>query len=477
MSDYTNGGFQPTNYNRLFNNKEFITRLLQNIRIKMGRQLVKTEMSYVINTLKNINPVIFKNKPVENIIKVLTESITEQIVKNPCKNNDDINIHEMLKSQIGVATDVDFNTDIKVEKDYTEQIVSAFTNQVEVVSLLGNKTILDLQRIINPGLVSRRASILLDTRYRILDGDGTTSFQWNFINNEIASQGTVNAIGNIRDIIAIRVFPIRIPYNSNADNEYNRISLFIQEFSAQSFIAHENRRFHFMFRPVVFDRWISLETADFNDGYYRFRNPITRIETLTLTFGSPLEQITFDTDRMNAYILDAGYSTITTFNTVSPHNLETGDTVIISNFSTLNNSTDNVFVSAINRTNGHIITYIDVDTFSIDVDSSSIVINGTGTISVTNGSPIVTGAGTTFGSFFFVGDSIEIAGVKYIIASIDSQTQLTLTTNYANTTAGGLTFKKNNIRTGLQVTAYYASKRIFIPMEIEYYETDDTKTN
>jgi hypothetical protein len=310
---------------------------------------------------------------------------------------------------------------------------------------------------------------MLDTRYRTLDNDGTTFFQWVFNNNEITLQGTVNAVGNIKDIIAIRIFPIKLPYNSNIDNDYNRVSILIQEMSAQSFIAQENRRFHFIFSTTIDDRWINLEPESFNDGYFRFRTPITRLDTLTLSFGSPLERVTFDTDRMLANV--TGYSTITTFLTTSPHNLETGDLIYVTNFRTANINTDTVIVTAINRTAGHVATVTGADTLTIDVDSSTVQVAGPGTISVTNGSPIVVGTTTTFGISFNDVDVIEISGAKYTILSIQSQTQLTLAINYAGTTASGLTYSKNNILSGVRPTLYFGSKRAFFPMEIEFYDS------
>lgn len=68
--------------------------------------------------------------------------------------------------------------------------------------------------------------------------------------------------------------------------------------------------------------------------------------------------------------------------------------------------------------------------------------NSTGTVSVTNGSPVVTGAGTVF-SFpnaqpgqAFVGPN----GLPMEIASVDSATQITLTRAYGGGTAGGQPF-------------------------------------
>jgi PKD repeat protein len=62
----------------------------------------------------------------------------------------------------------------------------------------------------------------------------------------------------------------------------------------------------------------------------------------------------------------------------------------------------------------------------------------TGTISVTQGSKIVTGSGTLFTSELAVGDRIEINGLLYTIESIESDTSLTLASVYGGLDASGL---------------------------------------
>lgn len=62
-----------------------------------------------------------------------------------------------------------------------------------------------------------------------------------------------------------------------------------------------------------------------------------------------------------------------------------------------------------------------------------------GTVSVTNGSAAVTGAGTAaFTTQLTAGSIILISGVPYTVSSISSDTALTLTTNYSGATASGL---------------------------------------
>lgn len=73
-----------------------------------------------------------------------------------------------------------------------------------------------------------------------------------------------------------------------------------------------------------------------------------------------------------------------------------------------------------------------------------------GTLSVTNGSPNVTGTGTTFLTDFTRGMGIQISNgagfVTYIIASVNSNTSLTLTANYAQPTNGSRSYKGYGIQ-------------------------------
>ena len=66
----------------------------------------------------------------------------------------------------------------------------------------------------------------------------------------------------------------------------------------------------------------------------------------------------------------------------------------------------------------------------------------TGLSSVTNGSPTVTGTNTLWASNVTVGDSFTIAstGVMYDVASVDSDTQVTLSVAYAGPTASGAVY-------------------------------------
>lgn len=63
----------------------------------------------------------------------------------------------------------------------------------------------------------------------------------------------------------------------------------------------------------------------------------------------------------------------------------------------------------------------------------------TGTVAVTNGSAVITGTGTEWLANVNAGDGFAVVGdgVVYDVASVDSDTQITLSTVYAGATASG----------------------------------------
>jgi hypothetical protein len=67
----------------------------------------------------------------------------------------------------------------------------------------------------------------------------------------------------------------------------------------------------------------------------------------------------------------------------------------------------------------------------------------TGTVTVTNGSPIITGAGTNWLSEVSPGDVFFLASAsssRYTVQSVDSDEQITLSANYAGITGSGKTY-------------------------------------
>jgi hypothetical protein len=464
--------YPASNFNKYFNNKNFVNVLLTSIKKNMKRDLTRNESSYIIEHLQNTNPTLFKNPP-EVIFKALVTDIVEKFNTQPCAP-DKYDIHETLKAQIGLPSDDNItgggsssNTFSNSNSDkLTSQINQAFANTVSVNNILGTTNLNDLRSLFSTDSKSAKtASIIMDTRYRGLDTDGTRVLKWVFQGTTSVAQGTTNSSFDIQNITAMRVKEIRMPYTKSADNQYRRISMYISNFTSQAVIAQENVYYHFMFHPENDGRWINLRLNRDIDGYFKFKSPISSINNLDVSFGSPLESIIFDPDRMNMSITN--YGTTITLTGTSPHNLETGDLVYIKNFTTLNPAYDINITSVVNDQNGIRVIYVDDYNIALGVDTTPIKFVGAGTIATTDASAVIVGSGTSFRNNFNIGDGIVIAGIIYIVTAVTSDTSLTLSRNYVGTSTG-LTYSKNN--TVLEtISVYFGAKRMFIEMEFEYY--------
>lgn len=91
-------------------------------------------------------------------------------------------------------------------------------------------------------------------------------------------------------------------------------------------------------------------------------------------------------------------------------------------------------------TTGTINCLIAGNTLTCAASGGSVIIPSVlqGTLSVTNGSAAITGAGTSFTTELMAGSVMSLNGVSYTVASIASNTALTLTASYAGATAGGI---------------------------------------
>lgn len=458
------------NENILFNNPSFVTALTKSVRSKLGRNLTKIEKQKVIDFTKNsINSDVFIGREYSVIVEALSDQVAEIISKMSCKSNfENVDIREYQKSLIGTQDSRNFYEDLRGPSLDT-QIINTFSSssQVSVSSLLGLNNFDDIKKHINPTSAKKYVYIHLDTLNRVNISGDSTIFRWNAVSSDNISQGSFNITEDVQNITSIKFYPIRIPYLVDADNSFKRITVLIEEMNAQSFIGLNGRRFHAVFKPVVDDRWINLCPENFNDGIYRFAKPISRLDNITLSFGTPIDRLRFDTDSGVATVTSYGPTTLFTF--TSAHNLETGDIVIIRSFTSINPIFDSIVISNVNNSVGNIITYETDNSFSIDVDTSSLFYNGPGTIHINNGSNSVFGINTTF-NLLRLNDGIIINGVRYIILDIKTNNALILTTNYADATinAPGITYSIDNRITNLSVPISYAAKRFFIQLELEF---------
>jgi len=214
-------------------------------------------------------------------------------------SSSDFDINDVFKNMMNIETD---KTYVSYDDNQDNQPDVQYEN-VEINSVLGVNDISTLKFMFNPSSLYEHYYVVLDTDYRAKDYDNSTTinkFRWYYAETQNLRTGFANSVGKVHDIIGIRMYQPRVHYLTAMDNSAKRISLLIEEFSHQAFIGENGRRFHFLFRPVLSpielvptETQIELTTEDYNDGIFHFRNPITTIDTLTISFGDPLTLLNF----------------------------------------------------------------------------------------------------------------------------------------------------------------------------------------
>ena len=394
--------YHDSNYNKKYNNNEFFTEIMDNVAIKLKRPLEHGEQNQIINFIKNMDPSLLTPKYKKKSIPIMIDTLVKEFSSYKCGEPAYVDSQQIIRKSIGISSESGTSHGIYDDPSYmikklaSEQaerrVLESGSNpppppkppaMTNIGKLLGMDNANEAVRILNPKSQYKRNHILLDSRYRIVDEQAPiniTSFKWNYIQkSQSTTEGSVNVIGNVRDIIGLRVYPFRIPYTQSADNKYSRISLLIQELSAQTFIAHENRKFHFILNATIDSEFINLD-ADVYNGFFWFEKPITTLDTLTISFGNPLEQIIFERDRDFCSFDYFTIAPLTQITTEKNHNLANGDRVYFDNFDVgfvnpilINQKAINdELKTVINSDAGHLVTAISPTSFSIPVDSSLI---------------------------------------------------------------------------------------------------------
>jgi hypothetical protein len=340
------------NENVLNNAYKFAIKIMDHVGNKINRDISDVEENKILKLINFIGD--NKIKSHEKDIDIFDYTIN-QIMKNIFHVEESVDVHDLLKS----------NLDDKHEHkiDHADEV------NVNLSSVFGFSDISTLVKKVNEPMGSiNSAYLLLDTRHRNLNNDGTLFFKWYHMNNIFTSQGSVNTLGNIRDIISMTIMPYRIPAVASAITPYNRVSMLVDEFSSQAFIAHENKRVHFMCNiDKQVNNWLDICADDFSHGTFKFNTPITHLESITVRFGSPLEPIIFDKDRLIGTFV---FGNPTRINFSENHNLTTNDIVYITEFVANNSNTE---VVNINKSTGNVITVVDPTSITLPIDTTGIV--------------------------------------------------------------------------------------------------------
>mgnify|MGYP000976884063 CR=1 FL=1 len=408
--------YHSTNFRRDTNTNELQDTIVKNVSTGLNRQLHTNEYNQIIKFIGKIDPDLLNPRYKDNTIKLMSKTLIDEFKKYNSQKAPYDDSQQMIRDIIGISSESGtshgiydnpnfykkINNDKQLEDHNNKEMNPGrnTSNNIEQINksklsdLFGIKTSEEMVRVLNPVSLYKKNYFVLDSRYRSNEGSNNLSnsidkYIWDFNLNSQPSDknSSVNVIGNMRDIVAMRIYPFRIPYSSLLDNKYKRVSMLIDEMSSQSFVAHEQRKFHFILGSDIDSNFLNLSTDKFNDGHFYFEKPITTLEKISISFGNPLEKVSFGLDRCN-YRVDnvsiAPLTKITTYYTnntdLFTHGLTNGDRVYLSGYTVgyvdpilveqvqINNKIQN----DINNINGYIISIIDNYSFSINLDTSLI---------------------------------------------------------------------------------------------------------
>jgi hypothetical protein len=344
--------------NAAYNNPEFMTAVSVNVSEQLGRQVTNGEQIYIVNMIRKLDEDYVKSKKPSHVIGALTQIIVKKLINKgacpPMDGSEYVDMHENLKKHIGTTSE--------------SNVSNSVFDSLDKLQKLGKSEDIGGVILQNPMGLTRKSYFLLDSRYRNTNST-SNRFSWDYSNSKTQQTGTVNIIGDVRDIVAIKIHSFRLPI-STASNYHKRITVLFHEFAAQSFFAHENRRFHFTLPYVIDGKYLDTNTSE-QFHIYNFEKPFTTLPSITVSFGNPLTLINLEADSDKCTADYISIAPLTQITTQVPHGISDNDVVFFSNFNA--GISDTILKNTINRESGFSITVIDSTKFSINYNTSGIV--------------------------------------------------------------------------------------------------------
>jgi hypothetical protein len=381
--------------NRLLQ-KDFVHKIANKISSKIDRSLGALELKALIHHLGKLNGHTFRLMPIDEAVEKISIGYINLI---STKSSSIYDTHEIMKQFMGGGvvsnpdrfliskdcgptslTGIMPSSSVKIDgynpnndnsvyqhNNIERSVVSTVKIQPPVENNIIGKWIRK-----NNIIVPREKSIytLLDTRYASLDST-FSRYTWNISSQPTDSSNSVTIIHPLQNLVSMQFNQFLIPYSPSGDNIYKKISLLVDDFNMSSVIGHEGRNYHILFDSTVITNKIQCIPPVQDEGIYRFNEPINLVNKLTISFGTPLQPLIF---KPSFYPVTITFNAInsTYINFIVPHLVADGETIIIKGFQTVNISTDELKISAINSEEGHIVSVISNQILKITSDISGI---------------------------------------------------------------------------------------------------------
>jgi len=322
--------------------------------------------------------------PENELVMRIALDARESFMNGPTKfmsYDTEFDLHEMLSSMLMEPFGPNDLGAAVFQAKAINQNKIVLEDQYDFSGMFDKDTLLSLTRSFNPAATHKTAYLTLDSSVAEFLDDNT-KLRWDYLDILTETPTSTNTNGKIRDVIAIRIHSIVMAkFSSTMD----RATVLIDEFSTQSFIAPNGRKFHTInslfdleipnlvnatIAPVVsgfspdisHDKYALFNEYSYNNGIYHFNTPITTFDSLTLSFGDPFELIPIKKYQLKRCIFDSinyiatalfplpGWAGVFVIDTVEQH-FHTGDiqSIKISGFSTDQPVVDALLIEYINN--------------------------------------------------------------------------------------------------------------------------------
>ena len=214
----------------------------------------------------------------------------------------------------------------------------------------------------------KKAYICLDSFNRRVDNDKQSSvYSWYYTEQRTTTAGFITSTAPIKNITSIRLYQPSVPAWPQL-NSSGRVSIYFPEFSTYAYSPANSQPYHYLLRystSIMSARFVELNLEEYNNGVFTFQKPITKLDTLSVSFGNPNNTITFNNDRDTGHV--TGYGNSTTITMDNPHNLQNNDVVYIKEFVTGLPGYD----AGLNNGLGFAVSVTGANTFTVAVNTSS----------------------------------------------------------------------------------------------------------
>jgi hypothetical protein len=337
------------------NQKRYIQQLvlMYNDRLTNDTEMV---MRLALDATESFTSKPEKPLQIEEFDQFDLHSMMTEIINEPVGNNDVIRIKQVNE----------IKQDARWGKD-----------QYNLAGGFGKKDILALTRAINPESTYKKAYLTLDSdAAEFLENN--TKMRWDYLSTLSETSTSTNSRKMIKNVTEIRIYSMVV---SKFNSPMQRATILIDEFSTQSFIAQNGRRFHTIgllndleipseirtrgtlivatgWVPDVttYDKYELLSGFRLNEGIYKFATPITTFDSITLSVGDPFDKITFRKHTINNCELSSMNYTAAPFGSMvidckEDHYIPIGDqvyTLKISGFTTDQPTVDALLIEYVN---------------------------------------------------------------------------------------------------------------------------------